>query len=345
MSGLIKSEIYKLLFNRKKWLLIFIALIIKCIFALLAMRINVGFSADIYREYINILSETTEENRREYIEKERCRLEEVISAKTQIESDYHNGIISLDEFKAYMNRYYDAEQKQPAFEAIFEKNQRYSELPPEKRIYYYDLDFEMLFGYLGFDYLLFLLAVIFIVPCFCSEYSYGIYSLISVTENGRGKLYFAKITAAIFVMIIISIMFYTVDFAIYGIKFGFDNCEMPIQTVRCTPLDFPTLSIMRYLVLHTLIRLFFNICLITVICLLSVLLKSAIFTAFAIVAAVLMPWLLNSLLPQWINRITVSAGLSGTLLSCSENVLWAVLSIVFHLVITVIFGYVMWCRT
>lgn len=345
MNGLISSEIYKLLINRKKWLLIIVAIIGKCVFAVFTMHLNIGFSADVYRDYINILSETDEEDRGEYIQKESGRLEEIISAKAQTEENYHNDDISLDEFKAYMNKYYDAEQRQPAFAAIIEKYQRYSELPPETHIYYYDLDFEMLFGYLGFDYFLFLLAVIIIVPCFCSEYSYGIYSLISVTENGKGELYSAKITAAIFVMIIISIMFYTTDFAIYGIKFGFENCEMPIQTVRCTLLDFPALSIIQYLVLHTLIKLFFCICLVTVICLLSVLLKSAILTAFAIAATVLMPWLLNPLLPQWINRITVGAGLSGTLLTCPENVLCAVLTIVSHLIITVTFGCILWCRT
>ncbi len=345
MSGLIKSEMYKLLLDRKKWLLIIIAFGIKCTFAFFTMRINVGFSAGIYREYINILSETPEENRGEYIEKEKCRLEEIISAKAQTESDYHNDIISLDEFKAYMNSYYDAEHKQPAFEAILEKYQRYSELPDEERIYYYDLDIQALLGYLGFDYFLFLFAVIFIVPCFCGEYSCGIHPLISVTENGRGKLYFAKITAAIFVMAIISLMFCTADFAIYGIKFGFENCGMPIQTVRRTLFNFPAISIAQYLVLNTVIKVLFDVCLATVICLMSVLLKSAILTAFAVAAAVLMPWLMNSLLPQWINRISVGAGLSGTLLTCSENVLLAVLSIVFHMIITVMLGYILWCRT
>lgn len=344
MSGLIKSEMYKLLLYRKKWLIIIAAFIIKCVFAFFTMRINVGFSVEIYREYIDILSETPRESHSEYIEKEMCRLEEIISAKPQMESDYHNEIISLNEFKAYMNRYYDAEQKHPAYAAVLEKYQRYSELPPEERIYYYDLDLEMLLDYLGFDYFLFLLAVIFIVPCFCGEYSSNIHPLISVTENGHGKLYCAKIAAAIFVIAMICVVFYAADFAIYGIKFGFENCKMPIRTVRCTMLDFPTISIAQYLVLQTVIKLLFCVCLVTVICLLSVLLKSAILTAFAIAAAVLMPWLLNSLLPQWINRFTVGAGLSGALLTCSENVLCAVLSIAFHLAVSVILGCILWSR-
>lgn len=344
MSRLIKAETYKLLIYRKKWLIIIVILIIKCVFAFSTMHISVGFSAEIYREYIDILSETPLENHSEYIEKEASRLEEIVTVKLQMESDYHDGIISLDEFKAYMSRYYDAEQKSPAFAAILEKYQRYSELPFESRIYYYDLDFEMLFDYLGFDYFLFLLAVIFIVPCFCVEYSSGIYPLISVTENGRGKLYFAKIAAAIFVMSMICVMLYMADFAIYGIKFGFENCEMPLQTVRRIMFDFHGISIAQYLALQAVIKLLFCVCLVTMICLLSVLLKNAILTAFAIAAAVLMPWLLNSLLPQWVNRITVGVGLSGALLTCSENVLCAALSIAFHMAVSIILGYVLWKR-
>lgn len=345
MCGLIKSEMYKLLLDRKKWLLIIIAFAVKCLFAFFAMRINVGFSAGIYREYIDILSEISEENRGEYIEKEKCRLDEIISAKAQKETDYHNDIISLDEFKEYMNSFYDAEHKQPAFEALLEKYRRYSELPDEARVYYFDLEIEALLGYLGFDYLLFLFAAVFIVPCFCGEYSHGIHPLISVTENGREKLYFAKIEAAIFVMTIISLMFYMADFAVYGIKFGFENCRMPIQTVRNTLFDFPGLPIAQYLVLNTVIKISFGVCLAAVICLLSVLLKSAVLTAFAIAAAVLMLWLMNSLLSQRINRISVGVGFSGTLLTCSENVLFAVLSIVFHIVTAVFFGCVLWRRT
>lgn len=330
MRGLIRSELYKLLLDGKRWIIAAAILAAKCAFCFAALKVNVDFSPEIYRQYIETLAEIPQESRAEYLDKEARRLDETISSRAQTEAYYHADKLTLDEFKEYMRRYYVAQSRQPALYAVAEKFSAYEALPPENRIYYYDLNWEALFGFIGFDCFLFFAAAVVLVPCFCRKYACGIFPLIAATERGSAELYKAKMIAAVGTMLLLSALFSAADFAVYGTRFGYEFADMPIQTVRGVVCSFPSLSIAQYMLLQTGIRLLWSVSLAAVICMLSVLLKNALLTFLGIAAAVLMPWLLSGILPLWVDRITVGGGLGGQFVDSPAAVVSALISSVLH---------------
>lgn len=342
MRGLIKSELYKLLIDGKKWLIILAVLIVKCVLCFFTMRPDVKFNHEIYRQYIDVLAETPEGLRAEYVENENERLNRILSAIQQMEDDYHRDKITLDEFKEFMRSYHDAELRYPAFEAVLEKYNTYSGLPEEKRIYYFDLNCEMLINTRGFDYFLFLATVIILTPCFCREYSGRIFSLISVTERGRGDLYFAKLISACVAALLTALLFYAADFTVYGFMYGFRYLDMPICTVRNVFCEFSGLSSVQFLLLQACVKMLWAPVAAAIICMFSVILKSAVFSTLAITATVLTPVFLVSIIPVSVARIIISAGLSGNFLSTRSGLASSFISIPAHLIVTIAAGSALW---
>lgn len=345
MRDIVKAELHKLLLDRKKWMILAAVFLIKLIVYSSQLHIQVNFSPDIYNQYMSKLSAIPQNEQSAYIDAEHARLNDIISIHSSNEEAYHNDEISLDSYKAYMSEYYAAMAHQPAFMAIYEKQQVYSTLSPEQRIFYYDLNWEELFNHLSFDYYLFLLAIIFLVPCFCREYASGSFPLIYVTENGRNKLYASKIIAAICTILLISVFMYAADFAVYFLKYGTNFYEMPIQTVRGMVCEFSTLSIAQYLILITGLKLLWAVCLATVICTLTVFLKNAILSSLVAVAFVLLPWLLADILPLGFNRISIAAGLSGHFLTDMTSVIYACISIILTTIVASLVGGLLWSKT
>lgn len=342
MDSLFKSEMYKLLADGKRWIVIAVVLTAKVVFLFWQLNIDVDFSPEIYRQYIDRIAEMPPRERPQYIEDRYAELNEIISVRGEKEKDYHAGKITIDEYKVYVSSYYEAVAHQPAFAAIYEKQQVYAGLPESNRVFYYDLNLELLFSSLGFDYFVFVLFIAVFVPFFCCEYSCGIFPMISVTERGGKDLLRVKLFTAVCGALLLGVLIYAADFAVYALKYGTEYFDMPIRSVRGVICGFSDFSAAQYLLLITGIKLLWTVCLTAVIGMMSMLSKNPITASLLTVAAVLMPWLLSFAFPSEINRALIGSGLSGRFICGYSDITAALISIAAHLFILSILSEKIW---
>lgn len=342
MGSLFKTEMYKLLVDGKRWIIIAAVLITKLIFLFWQLNLNVDFSPEIYRQYIDMIAEMPPHERPQYIEGRYAELNEIISVCGEREKDYHAGKITIDEYKVYVSSYYEAVAHQPAFAAIYEKQQIYAELPESNRVFYYDLNLELLFSSLRFDYFMFLLVIAVFVPFFCCEYSCGIFPMLSVTERGGKDLLRVKLYAAICGAFLIGILVYAADFAVFAVKYGTEYLDMPIRSVRGVICELSDFSAAQYLLLITGIKLLWTACLTAAVGMLSMLFKNPITTSLLAIAVVLMPWLLSFALPSEINRILIGSGLSGGFICGYSDIIAALISIEAHFFVLLVLSEKIW---
>lgn len=342
MGSLFKTEMYKLLADGKRWIIIAVVLTAKVVFLFWQLNLDVDFSPEIYRQYIDRITEMPSEERSQYIENRFAELNKIISSRGEKDADYNAGKITIDEYKEYVSSYYESVAHQPAFAAIYEKQQVYAELPESNRMFYYDLNLELLFSSLGFDYFVFVLFIAVFVPLFCCEYSCGIFPMISVTERGGKDLLRVKLCTAVCGALLLGVLIYSADFAVFALKYGTEYFDMPIRSVRGVICGFSDFSAAEYFLLIMGIKLLWTVCLTAVIGMLSMLFKNSITASLLTVATVLMPWLLSFAIPSEISRVLIGSGLSGGFICNYSDIAAVLISIAAHLFVLSVLSEKIW---
>lgn len=335
MTRLMYYEWYKT-FGGFKWLIIVAVLIVKAVFTYQSLDVSVDFSIPIYQEYISQLSHMSLSDAENFILSENERISSILGARSEMENDYSSGRLSLDEYKAYMKTYHEAEAKSPAFNAVYQKYEQLSLLDEKNRVYFYDLEWYTFGKYLGLDFFVILLLTIFGIPIFCREHSCNTHHLNTVCKNGRVRLHLTKLVLALITGLMLGALVYSVDFAVFGLRYGFADSQMPIQAVMGYGSGADDVSVLRLFVTMTVSKVLWCGCLALMIAGTCALIRNNIISI--IVCAVLLLFTmqvleLNNGSPSWLHSISILTGMSGTkenadMLTPLMNMsVWAVINI------------------
>lgn len=318
MTDLMYYECYKT-FGRWKWLIVIAILLVKVFFTYNSLDVKANFSIPIYQEYIAQLSNMSQTDAENFILAENERISSIISARADKEKEYLSGKISLDDYKAYMKTYYEAESKSSAFNAIYEKYEQFQNIKPKNRVYFYDLEWYTFGKYLSLDFFVIFLLMIFGIPIYCREHSCNTHCLNMVSRNGRRKLHTSKLVLFLIIGLMFGIAVYSIDFIVYGIRYGYTNAQMPIQAVMGYSPYADDVSIRRLFVTMAIAKILWSICLALMIASVSAILKNNIISIIFCAVLLFLPMQilkLNNNAPTWLYNISIATGLQGT----KENV-------------------------
>ena len=313
MTRLMYYEWYKA-FGGFKWLIIVVILIIKAVFTYQSLDVSVDFSIPIYREYISELSEMSQSEAEKFILSENERINSVLGGYSEMESAYSSGKLSLEEYKAYIKIYHDAKSKSSAFNAVYQKHEQLSMLSNENRIYFYDLEWYTFGEYMGLDFFAIFLIMIFTVPIFCREHSLNTHHLNMVCKNGRTKLHITKLMLGFISGLVLGLLVYSIDFAIFGLQYGFEYSDMPIQAVMGYSHNADNVSVLGMFAAMSVSKVLWCGCLALMICGICALLRDNIRSVIMCAALLFFPMQvlkLNENSPSWLCSISILSGLSG----------------------------------
>lgn len=337
MTSLIYFECKKI-FGNFKWLILVGIILVKAIITYSSLNVSVDFSIDIYKDYIDKLSHMSQTDAELYVPKEAERIESIVGAKEKMENDYASGAITLDDYKAYMKKYYEADSKISAFEVIKTRYEQFFELDRDERVWFYDLEWCAFGKMLSLDFCLLFALFIFCIPVYCREHSSGVHTLNMVSKNGRIKLHITKLAVMTVSAALFAILIFSVDFTVMGVKFGLENYDKPFRAILDHGSAYDSMSIIKFFVLQSLSKTLWAVCAALSLGVISVIAKNIVIStvisaAFLLIPVVTVP--ANSKL----NNYCIGVGLKGSkyhvnLLTPFANILiWLAITIAVMLIL------------
>lgn len=281
-------ELKKLL--RHRWIIIITALAVEVMLAFLSGGYRHPYSPVVYRQYTELLSGDHTPQKREYIFARQEEINETIAAHDRLENDYHSDRITLEEFIAHNKKYNEALAERQTVEYLARKCERFEELGEGR--YFYDTDWSDLFSYRSYALTTAVLLLMLIPSVFCTEYSAKMYDVLRTSRRGKERLAVTKLMICATVMFVLSLMVSGVELAVFAMRYTMSGMSEPMQSIMGFEA-YGSVSLIGAFLRSSLMRAAsFAVCAV-VICLISVLTESRLFTVFLGAVVCIFPALLT----------------------------------------------------
>ncbi len=331
MTSLIYFECKKI-FGNFKWLILVGIILVKAVITYASLNVSADFSIDVYKDYVDQLSHMSQTDAELFVPKEAERIEEIMGAKEKMESDYASGAISLDDYKAYMKKYYEADSKRSAFAVIQTRYEQFFGIDRSERVWFYDLEWRAFGNMLSLDFCLLFALFIFCIPVYCREHSSGVHMLNMVSKNGRVKLHIAKLSVIIISSLLYALLIYSVDFAVMGAKFGFENFDKPLRAMIDHGSAYDSMPILKFFVLQSLAKTLWAVCAALSLGVISVIAKNIVISTVVSAAFILIP-VVTVPTDSKLNNYCIGVGLKGS--KYHVNLLTPLANILIWLAVTI----------
>lgn len=306
-------EFFKLLLANKTVLIIALFVMIKVFVADSVYAVERSFEDEIYKDYMTYLEGEMTEEKRQYLQEERARLNEIIAKKSEMESQFRNGSISSEEYNKYYLQYNIAEVKNRVFARV-EQHAAYIDrmAAQEKTAHFvYDTGWnDMCFA--EFDFVLFLLFLFLFCGVFADEYRSGFDQLLKSTKKGREKTFKAKFIVCGVTSLALALAFTALDI-FYLVRHNLLPAPgSPLVSLEGFEAAASGISIQNYAVIMFVIRIFGFMLLYLLITAVSELLRRNITVLGTLTIATIMPYMLVKFGLSDAGYISLPGILSGT---------------------------------
>lgn len=307
----------KKLFSPLKLLLIFLSLALGYAICFIPSADNLPYSKEIYKSYMNTLSGEYTQEKKELILEEYNSFCETIDMYDEIQTDYKENRITLEDFDEYNLEYNSALSKISTVEYLITKCEYFDSIKGECE-FFYDTDCLDFLDSLGLSYPAAIVIIFFAIAVFCPEFQSGSYSVVLTTQNGRAKTCAIKLTLTFILAFIISFSFCMVEYIAFLPKIT-SFAGMPIKNIIGYS-GFDNLTIWQYFLLNTLKQSFSWSVSAVYISLISNITKSSIFTAFISFVTIACISMLMNTAASDLQYLLLAGGISNKL-TCDFNVI------------------------
>ncbi|WP_286312712.1 hypothetical protein [Thomasclavelia cocleata] len=334
-------ECYKLLVLQK-------GLIILIIFSITTswytMNINHDISEDeyYYKNYMSVLNGPYDTKKQQIIEKETKRFEELHQKSSQASLDLQSGKISENEKNAIDNYVSTQLLSERAFQRVLERVNYVLENPDYPIIY--ETGYLELFGK-GFDnyktdftlmLLLILTLIILFTPFIASEYSSDMIKLISVQKNGSKKLFKQKWKLCILISTLCTFITYTPQLVYIIQKYGLSNITASNQAILELSNIVLHVPLIYQIILLYLIRLFMIYITITLIFMISQIVKNTYPALFILCASLAFPLGIGIIDIPFINKMSLNSFFSGNFIINEFSVIHVIILFIFIIIFIIL---------
>lgn len=300
-TGIYASETYKLLISSHLLPLILALLAVKCVISYNSYTPIVSYSDAVYKEYMTVFAGELTDKKRTDIERIRAELDGTIMRYGEMQTAYADGGLGYDEYREYLNSYYDAKSKSELFTAVEAHADYIDEKFADSGVnaqFVYDTGWRALFG-TGFDFTLYALILICMSGVFASEHksdssSGGFAQILRTTRRGRGRTFACKLASAAVMSCIMAIIWNAVDIVIIARSYELPLSSAPAASIeRFGDID-SSVTIMQLLAAIYIVRVFAAVILAVFVGALSEVTKKNIAAISVTAAVTLLPDLLAS---------------------------------------------------
>ena len=288
------AEMGKMLLANKFIIIVVVALLAKGFIASETFVYTPSFTDSVYQEYMTTLAGEMTDEKLAYIEAERYRINHAKEIYNQMIVDERAGKITADEYKAYLEEYHYAQDRDGHFTRIENRRDYILGLQEEGKEahFIYDTGWNTLFGQ-KFDYLFYGLILLLFAGVFANEIQGKTHPILKSTRRGRGRLFLTKYAAVLTLSTLLFVAFTAIDLSAAMKSFEFPAWNAPIQSITLFG-DVASMTVAQFVVLWIAVKWLAVLVLVTALTGIS-LLSGKILNTMAIVAtATLMPYLLRS---------------------------------------------------
>lgn len=229
---MLRSELRKMFLHRKGWILIsaFFAITVgNLLYNTQPYDKVLEANRPVYDAYMVRLSGRLTPEKRDFIEDEKVRLDEVHQRVEELRTAYYSGELSESEFAAEFERLRVDDEKYTGFSKIYSQYLFVRE--NENRCFLYPGGWEVLLGNHEPNYLLLLLLVFLLTPVFCQEYASQMDSILLTQKRSAGKGWKTKVIAAVLVTGGITAILEVMRAGYCAVSFGLPHGEYPLQSL------------------------------------------------------------------------------------------------------------------
>ena len=231
---LIGAELHKLLVGNKLAIILAVLLLAKLLISSGTYVYQSSFTDSVYHEYMTTLAGEVTEEKLQYIEEERKRIDEAGSdAKfSQMMEAHQSGKITSEEYAQYFNEYEYAQERTEHLKRIEGRRDYLLGLAEQGKEGYfvYDTGWNALFDG-EFDFLLYALVLLSFAGVFADEYRAGAYQILRPSKRGRAGVLCAKYAAASLLALGVFAAFAAIDLAFVLLRFELPMWTAPIQSL------------------------------------------------------------------------------------------------------------------
>ena len=282
LPSLFAAEVYKTLFLRHALLCIAILFVSKLFLSAAAYKPPVSYSDAVYKEYMQILAGEATDEKRMYISEERNRINETLQNFEDLQKQYIDGAMSVEEYQEILSEYNTAYSRD-IYLARVENHLIYIDTQKEEgreAWFVYDTGWNKLF-FQGYDWTLFFALLIPFCGAFASEYngtssSYGFAGILKTTKNGRRKTMTSKHMSVV-CLSVVWIVIWTVSDCFFLVKaYDMPLPSSPIASLETMAGVIPSLTLWQYALLMFVVRALVWIVFAVLVCSMSQILKKQI---------------------------------------------------------------------
>ena len=270
------------------------------------------------KEYITALRPLCEEEKAEWIQKERERIDDAIGKSSTMNQEFREGSVSSKEYSEYLDELNYAKKHDIALGKI-EEQWSYVMAQREQGIaaeLIYDAEWLVFFGN-GINYPAVAGLILLGTFLFAQEYPQdstrtGWMFLLRSTPNGRRKIFWVKIKVALLFGVVLFALTAGVDLLFASHRLALEDFGAPIASVRLfAHLRLP-IRIGGFIVLRYLVQLFGFLLTAIVSCLLGLRLKNQFFSVFLALLVLLIPYMGETAGMAWCRFFELALLLDGT---------------------------------
>ncbi len=289
---LFKFELNKLLIKQKAILIILAFIIVKIIFLFLSPLTNdlvIERNKASYNHYMNTLSGKLTDEKSNYIQEEKKKLEDTRILTDNLQSNLERGKITEEEFVIEIKKYQEVLEREKAFKIVL-NDVKYIEKNSENRYFLYKTGWNELIAKENIDITLVLLLLAIIVPFFANEYEKGTNLVIIPSKKGMRQVVVIKSLISILIAVLLTVTFVAIEYVFYDIKYGLPSGDYPLQTISFFETSIRNVSLIETFFISNMLRCVGYIMLVFISIFLSIKLKHSVPAAFFSLCTLIIPY-------------------------------------------------------
>ncbi len=319
--GLVGAELHKNLLSNGFILVIVAVLLVKCFMAGGEWVYEGSFTDSVWREYtVRLEGELTEE-KLAYIAGERARIDNAISQYDSVIQDNMAGLLTPEEYQAFMDEYSYANQRKDHFARIEAQAAHIQALAAEGKEahFVYDTGWRAMFSQ-EFDWLLYGLTLLLFAAVFADEFRGGTPPVLRSTKKGRGRVFLTKYLTALGTATVVYGVFTVIDLVGAIRAYDLPAMSAPLASIGSFAA-LPDMTLWQYYLLMTMVKYAGILALTAVLLGVSLLTKKTLSTLSVVAVVTIMPYLLRRLGPEvaWYADYTYLLDGNRYLLTAAEN--------------------------
>ncbi len=245
---------------------------------------------EVYEGYLANVNGPLTQEKRDFLEAEMSRLNNIHMQLSQLNTSYYQGKISQEDYQAQLASLTEQDAHYTGFAKLYTQYIYVREVP-ERRYFLYTGGWEKLLNDLEPDYLLLLTLVLLLTPVFCEEYASRMDQLLLTQKRSAGGQVLWKAAAAGSLTVLLAGVAQICKVVAYGAAYGLPDGGYPLESLVSFGGSIKGLSILQGFLLQFALReLGYLYCAMLVLAL-SVLLKKFALTLMAGLIALPLPFL------------------------------------------------------